>query len=287
VDAGQPSTFLTPECGNPPSGGGPTTCYVSFQLSSDIVGRGWDGAIRGGAYSWCLHGSPYTGLQQVFRYEDYTNNSNCTFNCDQVSVSTQDLGGPNRLFAALLITVLLTGCGSGHRSNTRIEGVRAVDPSIAALSPDQKLDRSLSLAGMRGVLQGTIGKMLSVRTLTGGPVVTLDGFTVEKPFGFASNAAPSYTAGQHISLAVLGGHASSQSTTAEDAPAVQNGDHLLIFDQAGAGGQIFAQLGNAVIVLADRSAVARINPDGSVTWKGFTEPAASFTQHFTEHPAHG
>lgn len=95
VDAGQPSTFLTPECGNPPSGGGPTACYVSFQLSSDIVGRGWDGAIRGGAYNWCLHGSPYTGLQQVFCYQDYTNNSNCTFNCDQVSVGTQDLGGPN------------------------------------------------------------------------------------------------------------------------------------------------------------------------------------------------
>jgi len=95
VDAGQPSTFLTPECGNPPSGGGPTTCYVSFQISSDIFSRGWDGAIRGGAYNWCLHGSPYTGLQQVFCYEDYTSNSGCNFNCDQVSIGTQDLGGPN------------------------------------------------------------------------------------------------------------------------------------------------------------------------------------------------
>lgn len=192
-----------------------------------------------------------------------------------------------RLLVALLITVLLAGCASGRRSNTRIEGVRAVDPSVAALSPDQKLDRSLSLAGMRGVLQGTIGKTLSVRTLTSGPVVTLHDFTVEKTFGFAPSGAPSYPAGQHVSLATVGGHVGSQSTTAEDAPAVQNGDHLLIFDQAGAGGQIFAQLGNAVIVLADRSAVARLNPDGSVTWEGFTEPAATFTQHFTKHPAHG
>jgi hypothetical protein len=40
-----------------------------------------------------------------------------------------------------------------------------------------------------------------------------------------------------------------------------------------------------VIVLANRSAVARINPDGSITWKGFTEPATSFTQHFISHPA--
>lgn len=34
VDAGQPSTFLTPDCG----------------ISSDIFSRGWDGAVRGGAY---------------------------------------------------------------------------------------------------------------------------------------------------------------------------------------------------------------------------------------------
>jgi len=192
-----------------------------------------------------------------------------------------------RLPTAMLGVLLLAGCASTHHgTTTQIEGVRGVDPSVAALSPDQKLDRSLSLSGMKGVLQGTVGKTLSVRTLTGGPIVTLDDFTVEKTFGFAPGAAPAVTAGQHVSLAVPGGRLGSQTTTAEDAPTIHAGDHLLVFDQAGAGGQLFAALGGAVIVLADRSAIARINPDGSVTWEGFTEPATSFTQHFISHPAH-
>lgn len=144
---------------------------------------------------------------------------------------------------------------------------------------------------MKGVLQGTVGKTLSVRTLAGGPIVSLDDFTVEKTFGFAPNAAPAITTGQHVALAVPGGRVGSQTTDAEDAPTLQAGDHLLVFDQVGAGGQLFAELGSAelgsaVIVLADRSAVARLNPDGSITWQGFSEPAASFTRHFTSHPAH-
>lgn len=81
----RPPNLPDPECGNPPSGGGPTTCYGSLQISSDIVSRGWDGAIRGGAYNWCLHGSPYTGLQQVICDEDYTSNNGRNFNCDQIS----------------------------------------------------------------------------------------------------------------------------------------------------------------------------------------------------------
>jgi hypothetical protein len=189
--------------------------------------------------------------------------------------------------AGLLGVLLLAGCASAHRSTTtQMEGVRAVDPSVAALSPDQKLDRALSLRGMKGVLQGTVGKTLSVRTLTGGPIVTIDDFTVEKTFGFAAGAAPAYAAGQHVSLAVPGGRVGSQTTNAEDAPAIHAGDHLLVFDQAGAGGQLYAELGSAVIVLADRSAAARIDPDGSITWEGFIEPAATFTQHFISHPAH-
>lgn len=189
--------------------------------------------------------------------------------------------------AAIVCVLLLAGCASSHRSTTQIEGVRAVDPSVAALSPDQKLDRALSLSGMKGVLQGTVGKTLSVRTLTSGPIVTIDDFTVEKTFGFAPGAAPTFAAGKHVALAVPGGHVGSKTTSAEDAPVIHAGDHLLVFDQVGAGGQLFAGLGSAVIVLADRSAVARINPDGSITWEGFTEPAASFTQHFISHPAHG
>jgi hypothetical protein len=42
----------------------------------------------------------------------------------------------------------------------------------------------------------------------------------------------------------------------------------------------------AGFILADRSVVARINSDGSIAWEGFTEPAATFTQHFISHPAH-
>jgi hypothetical protein len=187
----------------------------------------------------------------------------------------------------MLGVLLLAGCANTHHgTTTQIEGVRAVDPSVAALSPDQKLDRSLSLPGMKGVLQGTVGKALSVRSLPGGSIVTISDFSVEKTFGFASGADPAVAAGQHVSVAVLGGHLGSQTTDAEDAPTIRTGDHLLVFDQAGAGGQLFAELGTAVIVLADRSAVARINPDGSVSWEGITEPAASFTQHFISHPAH-
>ena len=195
---------------------------------------------------------------------------------------------PRRFTCAVLLAgLLLPGCAHSHpaTTHTRIEGVRAVDPSVAALSPDQKLDRSLSLPGMRGVLLGTVGAALPTRALTGGAVVTISDFTVEATYGFAG-AASNYTAGQHISLAVPGGRAGNHITSAEDAPVIHPGDHLFLFDQTGAGGTAYAQLGSAVIVLADRSAVARLNPDHSITWEGFTEPAATFTQHFTNHPAH-
>ena len=75
---------------------------------------------------------------------------------------------------------------------------------------------------MKGVLQGTVGKTLSVRTLTGGPIVILDDFTVEKTFDFTDftpGAAPAYAAGQHVALAVPGGHTGSRTTNAEDTSA--------------------------------------------------------------------
>ena len=181
--------------------------------------------------------------------------------------------------AAILGLLVLPGCsGADRRTTTKVEGVRAVDPSVATLSPDQKLDRALSLPGMKGVL-------LSGRTVTGGSLVTVEDFTVEKTLGFAPGAAPVYTAGQHVSLVVPGGQVGDHTTTAADAPTVLAGEHLLVFDQTGAGGHAFAELGSAVIVLADRSAVARLNPDGGITWEGLTEPAATFTQHLISHPA--
>ena len=133
--------------------------------------------------------------------------------------------------AAILGLLVLPGCsGADRRTTTKVEGVRAVDPSVATLSPDQKLDRALSLPGMKGVLQGTVGKTLSVRTLTGGSLVTVEDFTVEKTLGFAPGAAPVYTAGQHVSLVVPGGQVGDHTTTAADAPTVLAGEHLLVFD---------------------------------------------------------
>jgi hypothetical protein len=89
---------LNPPCGEPNFGGYPaTTCYVSFQYPADIVARGWDGAVRGGAYNWCNQADPHTtpALAQDFCYEDYTYNTGCAVNCNQVTVGTQDLGDPN------------------------------------------------------------------------------------------------------------------------------------------------------------------------------------------------
>lgn len=136
ASADQVSTFLTPACGNPPNGGGPTTCYVSYQLSSDIAARGWGGAIRGAAYNWCLHPSPYTGLQEVFCYEDYTSNSGCHFNCDQVSIGTQDLGGPNPDGTQQVGVTYISGSDSSTYTFSHVDVYMSTNSSIKWYVPN-------------------------------------------------------------------------------------------------------------------------------------------------------
>lgn len=187
---------------------------------------------------------------------------------------------------AAIAAVLLTGCATSAHKHITIDSVRAVDPSVAALSPDARLDRSLSLPGMRGVLEGTVGATTAVKTLSGGAVVSLTDLLITDRLGFATGDSATYLLGQHAQLAVPGGATPGSMTTVEDAPTLHRGDHVFIFVQTHAGGQRFATVPAAVIVLADKSATATLNTNNNtVTWQNLTEPATAFEQHFTNHPA--
>jgi len=186
------------------------------------------------------------------------------------------------------LTVLLAACGGAppHGRHTTVDSVRAVDPRIAASSPDAKLDRSLSLPGMRGVLRGVVGRQTSLQMLPSGVSVTLSDFIVDSSYGFAA-AAPAYTSGQHIQIAVPGGDLAGRTTTVEDAPTLHAGEQVFIFVQGNAGGQLFDGLPAATVLLRDKSSLATVDSTtDAVHWEDLTEPTSTFTRHFTEHPAH-
>jgi hypothetical protein len=119
--------------------------------------------------------------------------------------------------ATAAAVLLLTSCSGSSQKHITIDSVRAVDSSEAALSPDAKLDRSLSLPGMRGVLSGTVGSTTAVKTLNGGMVVSLTDLLITGRFGFTAQDTAAYLPGQHAQLAVPGGRSSGATITVEDA----------------------------------------------------------------------
>lgn len=190
------------------------------------------------------------------------------------------------LAALASLAVVLTACGEApaHGRHTTVDAVRAVDPSVAALNPDAKLDRSLSLPGMRGVLRGVVGTQTTQQVLPSGVNVTLSDFTVDSGYGFAP-AAPAYTSGQHIQIAIPGGDLAGSTTTVEDAPTLRAGQQVFIFVQSNAGGQLFSGLPAVAVLLRDKSSVATVDSTrGIVHWEDLTEATSTFTQHFIQHP---
>lgn len=95
------------------------------------------------------------------------------------------------------------------------------DPSLVSLTPDQTLDRSLSLPGIRGVLRGRIGLTPTVYYLSaqasanGGTIVTDFPLLVE---GFYGHGTSPYAHGLTITLRIPGGTLNGTTLQVEGGP---------------------------------------------------------------------
>jgi hypothetical protein len=151
-------------------------------------------------------------------------------------------------------------------------------PGYENLTPAQKLDRSLSLPGMHGIVRGRVGNGTAVR-LPNGEIDTDFQFTV-------TDARPTTRApervGTTLTLRVPGGCLPlGMCAGVEDAPQVAAGDDIFVFvhDQgillggntatrlvASQSDDVFTVRGNVVY--------------GQGSFAGYTEPANVFLAHF-------
>lgn len=203
----------------------------------------------------------------------------------------------NRFLAVLIAAavLLISGCASrGVGTKPRAPTASAVVssgssaakgvgfPEFARLTPDERLDRVLSLPGMRGVLRGVTGSPTSHSIQwPGSPsrnIVTDFPLKVEEFLGAAPAA---YSAGEAVTLRVPGGTVGAVTARAEDAPLVAAGEEVFIFvrDQGSYLGGNTA----AVVVASDTADVMTVR-QGLVHGQGvdaaFVEPVAAFRQHF-------
>lgn len=130
-------------------------------------------------------------------------------------------------------------------------------PGYDGLTSAQKLDRALSLPGMRGVVRGVTG-------LPPSP----------------------YPVGSTITLRVGGGTLGATTEVVADAPSVEPGQYLFV--SVHGQGNNFGGNTPAVLVASDKADVLQV-ASGVVHWHGvddqFAEPVATFRQHFVRNSA--
>ncbi len=157
-----------------------------------------------------------------------------------------------------------------------------IDPQIASLSVDQRLDRDLSLPDVHGVLRGTTGVPI-VRSVQQGHtsttvLVTDYPFVVKKLF---AHATLPYAIGDSIFLRVPGGSLGGRVTEMEGAPKVAALQDLFVFvrDQ----GEVAGGNNETTVVLSGVGGVFTVVGDlvrGQGQLAGFSESVPMFEQHF-------
>jgi len=193
------------------------------------------------------------------------------------------------LVAGLFLTlgVAVTACGLGASGADSPTGKseythsdRGIDPAVANASPAQKLDRSLSYPGMRGMVFGVV--LDEGRGVTQGEATYTDyRFKVEAAF---ASAHATYSVGSIITVQAPGGVGRDGTTSVvEGAPAFRRGGeyYLWVQDQPRtglAGGSAAGLL--PVPNVANSAAVG-----SSVTWLGATFDRGAFEQALRGHPA--
>lgn len=161
---------------------------------------------------------------------------------------------------------------------------KGIVPGFEHLTPDQRLDRTLSLPGTFAVVGGHVGSARSIRvpdmTFPAGTRATEFSFTVTDIYSHVTTSP--YRTGETISLRVPGGSDSSGTTVAEDAPVVTpNGDIFVVVRDQGVivGGNtdrvLVASLQEDVFTVTGADDVV-----GQGTFSGLVEPVRSFIAHF-------
>jgi hypothetical protein len=189
----------------------------------------------------------------------------------------------------MCLAIMGTVCAHGVDVQERVvdgrqEVVSSFDMSYgwlkaqAALTIDQRLDRSLSVPGVLGILRGTTGTPRISTIAAAGPfqgaIVTDYPFTIAGGFG---SALTKYPVGTVVSLRVLGGTIGDQTSVVSNSPKVSAGKEYYVWvrDQ----GVIAGGNTSSVIVVSTPYSVHEIR-DGVVYGVGYSEPLATFEQHF-------
>lgn len=155
-------------------------------------------------------------------------------------------------------------------------------PGYQNLTTDQKLDRALSLPGMRGIVRGATASptvhAVPEKGFPSGEIVTDYPFRVR---GFIGSLPSPFAIGATISLRVPGGSIAGVTSTEEGSPLVAPGEELYVFvrDQGSiAGGNT-----SAILVASSTYDVFEVRNGivhGEGDWARFSETRSAFERHF-------
>lgn len=153
--------------------------------------------------------------------------------------------------------------------------------SYRALTVDQKLDRALSLPGIRGLGQGRVGAPVShVLQTSSGPAVTVTDYPMIVVDWLGPTPAP-YSVGATITLRIPGGTVGNLRMTVDGAPIVQSGEEVFVFVRN--QGTIAGGSGPTTLVASDGTDVFQMvsgRVKGQGRYKGLVESLSSFKRHF-------
>ncbi len=155
-------------------------------------------------------------------------------------------------------------------------------PEYDSLTIPQKLDRSLSLPGIRGLVLGRIGsgKSTLLRPGTGDQAIVTDyPFALTGSYG---RLGADYRAGLTVTLRVPAGCLNGLCGSVEAAPSVRSGEDVYVFvrDQGDVWGRNSATL---LIVSSVFDVFEVVNGQivrGQGPWSSFVEPVQVFERHF-------
>jgi hypothetical protein len=155
-------------------------------------------------------------------------------------------------------------------------------PGSATLSVDQKLDRALSLPGMRALLRGAIGAGV-VSRLPSGVIVTDHPLRITE---VRSRLPQQLEPGEVVTLRSAGGCLGNLCGRATGSPSVAGGQDVFVFyrDQGtylggNAAGRIVVSSDADVLTVRDGTVV------GQGDWHSFREPLDRFLAHFEAAPS--
>lgn len=162
-----------------------------------------------------------------------------------------------------------------------------VVPDPLGLTIDQRLDRSLSYPGVRGVLRGVVGAPVA-RNLPDPNHPQLSLVATEFPLvvrAVFSHGAFPYGVGKTITLRVPGGATGKTAMSVEDAPHVTPGEEVYVYvqDPSPFDASRWGDNSDHLVVAAQDTEIFTIHRgvvQGEGPLAGLAEPVAVFERHF-------